>query len=313
MKAFISYSHRDSPFLERLHTHLATLKREGKVKAWYDRDILAGGEINAEISGQLESCELFLALVSPDFLASNYCYEQEMQKAIELHDAGKSRIISIIVEPCDWQSTPLKRFKAVPRDGKPVSEWQNHNTAFLDVVTELRRIAESEGEPKNMTISQQPPNDSIRPKETRRYRTKRTFDEIDRADFRNTAFRTIKKYIQSSIAEIDGIENIKARFSDVASQSFSCTILNKVREQGLGSLTVHMQSDNIGFGDIYYSNSENARVNTANGGFRIEADDYDLFLTDGFSSSNSNQRLTATQAAEILWKNLLERAGISYA
>lgn len=313
MKAFISYSHKDSLFLDRLHTHLATLKREKKITTWYDRDILAGSEIADEIFDELEDSEIFLALVSPDFLASNYCYEKEMEKAISLHDAGKTRIIPIIIEPCDWQSTPLKRFKAVPRDGKPISEWQNHNTAFLDVITELRRIAENNEEPRDTIISQQLSNVSIQPKGTRRYRTKRDFDKIDRDDFRNTAFQTIKKYIQSSIIEIDGIENIRARFHDISPQSFSCTILNKSREHGLGSLTVHTRSGNIGFCDIYYSNAENSPVNTANGGFNIEADDYELFLIHGFSSSNSNQHLTPTQVAEILWKDLLEQAGISYA
>ncbi len=49
VKAFISYSHRDEKALERLHTHLATLRREGKISTWYDREIQAGQEIDREI------------------------------------------------------------------------------------------------------------------------------------------------------------------------------------------------------------------------------------------------------------------------
>lgn len=77
-KAFISYSHADELALERLVKHLAVLLREKTLVQWFDQKILAGGTIDAEISKQLEACDLFLALVSPDFLASNYCYEREM-------------------------------------------------------------------------------------------------------------------------------------------------------------------------------------------------------------------------------------------
>ena len=140
MKAFISYSHRDDWARERLHTHLEMLRREGQIEDWYDREILAGDDIDDEISEQLESCELFLPLVSPDFLASRYCYEREMTRALKRHDAGEVRVVPIIIEPCDWANSPLKRLKALPRNGKPVVVWTNQNTAFLDVVTELRRI-----------------------------------------------------------------------------------------------------------------------------------------------------------------------------
>ncbi len=123
MNVFISYSHRDAGALERLHKHLAVMKREGAIETWYDREILAGGDIDHDISVQLEAADLFLLLVSPDFLASDYCYETEMSRALERHDAGVARVIPIIVEPCDWQSSPLKKLKDMPRVGLGGSEW----------------------------------------------------------------------------------------------------------------------------------------------------------------------------------------------
>ena len=111
MKAFVSYSHRDDWARERLHTHLEMLRRDGQINDWYDREILAGIDIDEEISEQLESCRLFLPLVSPDFLASRYCYEREMMRALERHDAGEVRVVPIIIEPCDWTNSPLKKTK----------------------------------------------------------------------------------------------------------------------------------------------------------------------------------------------------------
>ena len=140
MRAFISYSHRDEESLRRLKTHLAVLEREGNIEAWYDRKILAGGNIDSEIDERLEACELFLALISPDFLASDYCYSREMGLALERHRSGQAHVVPIIIEPCDWKSTPLRQLKAIPKDGEPIAKWENANEAYLDVVNELRRI-----------------------------------------------------------------------------------------------------------------------------------------------------------------------------
>lgn len=70
-------------------------------------------------------------------------------------------------------------------------------------------------------------------------------------------------------------------------------------------------ADTASLGDIYYSFSENASLNTANGSFQIEAEDYELFLRRGFSMTGpDDKRLTAIEAAEIMWSELLEQADV---
>ena len=98
MKAFISYSHKDEWALDDLHKHLAMLRREGKLSEWYDRDILVGSDINDEIQLNLDSSDIFIALVSPDFLASDYCINKEMTSALEMHESGKISIVPIITD-----------------------------------------------------------------------------------------------------------------------------------------------------------------------------------------------------------------------
>ena len=126
---------------ERLQTHLAMLRREGLIRDLCDREIPAGDDIDRMVAEKLNSCDLFLALVSPDYLASDYCYETEMTRALERHDASEAHVVPIIIEPCEgWRESPLGRLKALPEDGKPVSTWKNENEAFLNVAKELRRI-----------------------------------------------------------------------------------------------------------------------------------------------------------------------------
>jgi hypothetical protein len=308
VKAFISYSHKDGHALERLHTHLAVLRRDGQIKAWFDRNILAGDELDREIEEQLESCELFLLLVSPDFLASDYCYEREMARALERHDAGEARVVPIIVQPCDWLASPLKKLKALPRDGRPVSEWTNQNNAFVDIVAELRRILVQD------EAAQAPAAQPGRPPAgAPRYRVKRDFDEIDRGDFRVNAFETIRRYFESATTEINQIEGLRARYVSLGPQSFGCTLVNRARDRGTAHITVRSRSGNFAFGDIYYSFAENAPPNTANGSFSIEEDDYELFLKAGpFGPGGDEERVTPEQAAERLWTEFLEHAGVSH-
>ena len=311
MKVFVSYSHKDEAILERLRTHLAMLRRDGRIEEWFDREILAGGEIDTEIAERLESSGLFLLLVSPDFLASDYCVEREMERALERHRSGDARVVPIIVEPCDWTSTPLRDLKALPQNGKPISDWTNENNAFLDIVQELRRVLDAEDVPRGLeqgkvTVQAAPVQPGIR-----RYRVKQDFDEIDRSDFREAAFGVIRDYFERAVAEIDAIEDLRGRFMSLSDVSFTCTIVNRAREHGTAHITVHGRRENVGFGDISYSFTENAPPNTANGMFTVEADEYELYLSSMMGFGGQQERLTSEAAAEQLWENFLEQAGVT--
>jgi hypothetical protein len=306
MKAFISYSHRDEAILDRLHVHLAMLRREGLIDEWYDRAILAGADIDTDIARHLDESRVFIAIVSPDFLHSNYCYETEMQQAIERVDSGQMQIVPIIAEPCEWQRSPLGKYKAVPKDGKPISEWTNANNAFLDIVTELRRLVQADA--PNSAPAQRPG----RTDNKKRYRIKRSFDEIDRADFRDSAFETIRLYFKNAVAEIEGVEGIRARYRDLGATSFGCTVLNQLKERGVGHITLHRGGERHGMGDISYNFTENASPNSANGWLTIQADEFELYLRlNAFSGMKDDDRISPDDAAKHLWEELLDRAGIT--
>jgi TIR domain len=143
LNVFVSYSHRDEDFKDDLVMHLANLKRQEKISAWQDRDIEAGAEWDAEIKQQLEAADVILLLISPRFIASDYCYDLEMQRAVERHDAGTARVIPIILKSVDWQGTPFSKLQVLPKDAKPISQWADRDEAFLNVVQGIRRAVES--------------------------------------------------------------------------------------------------------------------------------------------------------------------------
>lgn len=143
LKVFISYSHRDEELKDELYTHLAALRRKGKIQAWQDRDIDAGAEWDAAIKNNFNEADIILLLITPRFIASNYCYEKETQWAIERHENGDARVIPIIMKPCDWQDTDFSKLQVLPKDGKPVTKWDDQDEALVDVVKGIRRVVEA--------------------------------------------------------------------------------------------------------------------------------------------------------------------------
>ena len=143
LSVFISYAHKDETDKDELVIHLANLKRQGKIRAWQDRDIEAGTEWHEEIRQQLETAEIILLLITPRFIASDYCFDLEMQRAVERHNQGTARVIPIMVKPCDWQETPFSKLQVLPKDAKPISTWSDRDQAFLDVVQGIRKTVES--------------------------------------------------------------------------------------------------------------------------------------------------------------------------
>jgi hypothetical protein len=316
-KAFISYSHRDEKALDRLHTHLAMLRRENLITAWYDRELLAGDDFGREILSNLQDSDLFFALVSPDFLASNYCYEQEMENALKRHEDGTLRVIPIILEPCEWKSSPLGKLKALPKDGKPISIWTNENVAYFDVVTELRRlIGTLERNPNDGAAKPQELSNNPASQQSRRYRIKRDFDSIDRDEFRRRAFATIEEYFRRSIEELNAIgDPIRAHFEKMGSGAFTCTVLNKRAKTKEAHITVRNgDDDSFGSDSIVYSFSRRER-NSANGFIHVEASEFELYLKSdgfGFRRTQDSERLSAEEAADGLWREFISHAGVEH-
>jgi Domain of unknown function (DUF4384)/TIR domain len=140
---FYSYSHRDEDMRERLEKHLTILKRTGVVADWHDRRIVAGSEWKDEIDRHLETAKVILLLISSDFLASDYCWNIEMQRALTRHEAGEAVVIPILLHPVDWEGAPFMKLQALPRDARPVSKWSDPDEAFTEIAKGIRSMVRS--------------------------------------------------------------------------------------------------------------------------------------------------------------------------
>jgi replicative DNA helicase len=153
LKLFISYSHKDQVYLDEFTTHLSLLRREGIIVDWSDRKITVGNEWEKQIDTNLEQADLVVLLVSPDFIASDYCYGKELACALDMHESGKARVLPIIIRPCEWSNAPFSKIQLLPKDGLPVSKWDDRDDAWLSTVRQLR-IASGEISEKNNSKKQ---------------------------------------------------------------------------------------------------------------------------------------------------------------
>ena len=294
------------------------LRREGVIDVWKDRRIVAGEEIDTTISENLERADLALLLVSPDFLASDYCYEMEMNRAMERHDAGEARVLPVILRPCDWHGTPFGKLLATPTDGKPVTKWPDLDEAFHVVTKDIRRALEQvRGKrPIKRVSAATPEPHTTRPAKTSNQprssnlRVRQTYTQAEKDRFLHDSFEYMANFFEGSLEELHRRNpTIETTFRRIDAQTFAAVIYRdgdavsrcQVRLGRLGRAT----------DSIEYSMSDAPKVGSFNETVSVEADEQMLGLKPlgmqmGYMAEvDKGQMLTQEGAAEFYWAMLM--------
>ncbi|GGW97707.1 TIR domain-containing protein [Alteromonas halophila] len=305
---FFSYSHKDEELRNELETHLAMLKRQGKITTWHDRRITAGSDIDSSISSELENADVILLLISAHFLASDYCYDIEMQRALDKHSDGTAIVIPVVLHPCDWHSAPFGELRATPTDGKPVSMYANMHEAFSIVSKDIRdaleqfptqekalkpQVAPKEG---NGVIDSHPRSSNLA--------IKKQFNDHDRDVFLENSYEYIARFFDGSLDEL-AIRNsqIQTRFKRMDETSFTASIyLNGNKES---ACSVWYGGSEFGSSrSINFSHNDSGRSNSFNEMATVTDDGYILKLcTMGMQSfgQDRDKELTQQGCAEMFW------------
>ncbi|QDU03027.1 hypothetical protein V6x_27370 [Gimesia chilikensis] len=141
LKVFISYCHEDEPFLKLLKKCLKPLTRKNKLELWYDREILAGSNLDSSISKKLDDTDVFISLLSSDFLDSDYCTGIELKRAVERAQEGNLCLIGIVIRPCAWQHEFPRELLVLPKDATAVTKWYDQDDAWLNITNEINRLS----------------------------------------------------------------------------------------------------------------------------------------------------------------------------
>ncbi len=125
---FISYSHKDEEWKDRVVTHLRVLQMEDILDVWDDRRIEGGDDWKPEIEKAIDTASIAVLLISANFLTSKFIRDEEIPRLLERRAKLGMRVIPLIVKPCAWTQVKwLSSIQARPKDGKPLSTKRGHN------------------------------------------------------------------------------------------------------------------------------------------------------------------------------------------
>lgn len=136
---FTSYSHRDMELLNRLKKSLKLLEKKEEIYVWTDKDILPSEDWSEAIEENLKNSQIILLLISDHFFASCQC-NREMERAIDRHVDGKARVLPIIAKPSYWKDKPIARFQVLPTNAIPVTDWDDEERAWDDVIQGIQMV-----------------------------------------------------------------------------------------------------------------------------------------------------------------------------
>jgi WD40 repeat protein len=140
---FISYSHRDRDWLEHLRIYLKPYTRKN-FSIWADPYIEVGGEWRRDISGALSRSCVGVLLLSPEFLASDFIYAEELPPLLEGANAGSIILVLIPVSASNYEATPLAKFQFAHPPDRPLDKLRKpeRSAAFVEIVKKIVAAAQ---------------------------------------------------------------------------------------------------------------------------------------------------------------------------
>jgi hypothetical protein len=307
---FFSYSHADENLRDQLEKHLSALKRQGVITSWHDRQITAGTELNGAIDTNLNSADIILLLISPDFIDSDYCYDREMKRAMERHQKGEARVIPVILRPCDWHGLAFGKLLATPADGRPITKWANIDEAFLEVVkaikgtlNELGKLQSKPAAPGWATAVEETlggtSQQSVR---SSNLRVKKNFTDLDRDRFIHDGFDYVANFFENSLKElVSRNAGLEYRFKRIDANRFTAAAYQAGEKVCKGSASIG--NGVMSSGGIQYSMTDEPTRGGMNESVSAEADDQTLYFRAlGMQSyGRDKEKLTMQGAAELFW------------
>lgn len=163
-KVFISYAHGDEPedrgrdgiqWLTYVKDHLAPLIDAADVEFWSDTDLLGSQDWETRIFAAIDACNIFILLVSPQSLGSDFIKSKEIPRILERQaingSAETPALYPILLIPCaglrsyPWLRTPNMR----PKGGKALSEYEmtagkdERNRVMAGIANDIARVAQA--------------------------------------------------------------------------------------------------------------------------------------------------------------------------
>ena len=223
---FIAYAREDKKYLDQMIITLSPLKDKG-INVWYDGEIVPGIKWDSTIKEKLHGSDIVVLLISRYALASDYIRKIEIPEAMDRHSKGDTIVLPIILTPCSWQDSQISSIQLLPRDGTPISKWEDgHEDAFYTVECGIRETI-------NLVLEKK--EEQKRLKEEEKRRKKEEKKRIEEEKQRKADTTTISK---KKLAEL---EEAGKRLTELIKASNTRTL----GQEEISDLSNLLQKDNI--------------------------------------------------------------------
>lgn len=145
-RVFLSYSHADEVWKDRLTPHLFVLQHEDLLDVWDDRRLAAGEDWLAGIEDALNNADAAILLISADFLISDFIRCVEVPRLLRRRQNEGMPVLPVLVKDCLWEHVDwLEKMTIRPTDARPVSSFNGHkrDAALKTIAREVLAIVES--------------------------------------------------------------------------------------------------------------------------------------------------------------------------
>lgn len=316
---FISYTHADNALKEQLVRHLAPLRRERLIDLWHDGMLRPGEHLDPAVQAALAASDVVILLISADFIASEYCYEQEMLRAFARQRQGTVRVIPIILKPCQWKGVPigdgetLSEFVALPKDGKAVISWSDTDTAFDNAVGAIRDMLKAGTDFSSVTpnpsagtsIAARPATTPVRSSDLLGITAKPT--DLDRDRFLRNGFASIAMLFEQRLAELNASDpRVDTDFERIDSRSFAASVY--LDGKRVGQVSIWHGGDMWRNALCLSYDTATSTRNSMNDWLPVEdTPDGLAFGARNAMSGRTDGPLDADGAASYFWGNILEQ------
>ena len=135
---FISYSHKDAKWLDKLKQFLLPLEQEGLIKVWDDTEIRPGAQWLEEIRDAIGLARVAVFLVSQDFVNSPFIREKELPVLIDAAINRGCLIFWIAVSSSTFEETPLAKYQAASPTPLDLMSEPEQNKVLADISRKLK-------------------------------------------------------------------------------------------------------------------------------------------------------------------------------
>ncbi len=140
LSLFICYASEDSAYLDELENHLSILVRQGLIKPWSRKNLMAGAVAKSETLHKLETSDIILLMISPDAIASDEFWDTELTIALKRHQKQEVVAIPILLRDVYWKNTQIAALQVLPRNGKFVNSYTERDQVYAHIVSEIPDI-----------------------------------------------------------------------------------------------------------------------------------------------------------------------------